>query len=106
MCVSVSGHRIPQETALRAELQLDRMKQPMARRTLLLATNQPQETLRLTIQREVGVACVNQTAYLRSEEEVRDKLSPIFITVNISLLNTTQNALLHGQTHAAAQVSI
>ncbi|XP_023265499.1 integrin alpha-IIb-like [Seriola lalandi dorsalis] len=107
MCVHVSGHRIPQETALWVDLQLDKMKQPMARRTLLLSTNQPQEMMKLMVQREVGVACVNQTAYLRqSEEEVRDKLSPIFITANISLLNTTQHALLYGQTHAAAQTRI
>ncbi|XP_072224113.1 integrin alpha-IIb isoform X2 [Leuresthes tenuis] len=106
MCVQVAGHRIPQQTALSVELQLDRMKQPMARRTLLLLTNQPQEIINLVVEREVGVACINHTAYLRSEEEVRDKLSPIFITANINLLNTTQHALLHGQTHAAAQTRI
>ncbi|KAM4531041.1 integrin alpha-IIb [Odontesthes bonariensis] len=106
MCVQVAGHRIPQQTALRVELELDRMKQPMARRTLLLSTSQPQEIINLVVEREVGVACVNHTAYLRSEEEVRDKLSPIFITANINLLNTTQHALLHGQTHAAAQTRI
>ncbi|XP_076609166.1 integrin alpha-IIb isoform X1 [Chaetodon auriga] len=106
VCVQVSGHRIPQETALALELQLDRMKQPMARRTLLLSTNQPQDMMKLMVQQEVGVACINQTAYLRSEDNVRDKLSPIFITVNISLLNPTQHALLHGQTHAAAQTRI
>uniref|UniRef100_A0A671V5M7 Integrin alpha-IIb-like n=1 Tax=Sparus aurata TaxID=8175 RepID=A0A671V5M7_SPAAU len=103
VCVHLSGHRIPQQTVLGVELQLDKMKQPMARRTLLLSTNQPQETVRLTVQSEVGVACINQTAYLR---DVQDKLSPIFITVNISLLNTTQHALLHGQTHASAQTRI
>ncbi|XP_008298146.1 integrin alpha-IIb [Stegastes partitus] len=106
MCVHVSGHRIPQNTALWVELQLDRMKQPTARRTLLLLTNQPQEMMKLTVQREVGVACINRTAYLRSEAEVRDKLSPIFISMNVSLLNTTQHALLHGQTHAATQTRI
>uniref|UniRef100_A0A4W6EXP5 Uncharacterized protein n=1 Tax=Lates calcarifer TaxID=8187 RepID=A0A4W6EXP5_LATCA len=84
-------------------LQLDQMKQLMARRTLLLSTNQPQDTMKLVVQREVGKTCMNQTAYLR---EVQDKLSPIFITVNISLLNTTQHALLHGQTHTAAQTRI
>ncbi|XP_047428483.1 integrin alpha-IIb [Mugil cephalus] len=106
MCVHVSGFRIPQETELGVELQLDKMKQPMARRTLLLSTNLPQEATTLVVQREVGVACVNHTAYLRSAEEVRDKLSPIFISVNISLLNTTQHALLHGQTHTVAQTRI
>ncbi|XP_029913612.1 integrin alpha-IIb [Myripristis murdjan] len=106
VCVHVSGHRIPRETELWAELQLDKMKQPMARRTLLLSSNQPQETFKLSIRKEVGVACVNKTAYLRSEAEVRDKLSPIFITANISLLNTTQHAVLHGHTYAVAQTRI
>ncbi|XP_061587945.1 integrin alpha-IIb [Cololabis saira] len=106
VCVQVSGHMIPQETALGVELQLDSMKQPMARRTLLLLNQQPQEITKMVVQREVGVACSNYTCYLRSEEEVRDKLSPIFITSTITLLNTTQHALLHGQTTAAAQTRI
>ncbi|XP_030591819.1 integrin alpha-IIb [Archocentrus centrarchus] len=104
LCVHLSGHRIPKKTGMRVELQLDRLKQ--VQRTQLLLTNQPQETMALTVEREVGVACINYTAYLKSEEEVRDKLSPIFITVNIGLFNTTQHALLHGQTHAAAQTRI
>ncbi|XP_043956298.1 integrin alpha-IIb isoform X2 [Gambusia affinis] len=103
MCVHVSGHRIPPQTALRVELHLDTLKQPMARRTLLLSNNQPQTSMELVVERQVGVACTNHTAYLRSEEEVRDKLSPIFITAEISLLNSTQNALLHGQTHSTVQ---
>uniref|UniRef100_A0A667WUF2 Uncharacterized protein n=1 Tax=Myripristis murdjan TaxID=586833 RepID=A0A667WUF2_9TELE len=99
----IDGNGYPE---LWAELQLDKMKQPMARRTLLLSSNQPQETFKLSIRKEVGVACVNKTAYLRSEAEVRDKLSPIFITANISLLNTTQHAVLHGHTYAVAQTRI
>uniref|UniRef100_A0A8C8C1Y6 Integrin alpha-2 domain-containing protein n=1 Tax=Oncorhynchus tshawytscha TaxID=74940 RepID=A0A8C8C1Y6_ONCTS len=65
MCISVSGHSIPEEIVLDAELQLDKMKQTMARRTLFLQTNLPQEYFQLTIQRDVGVVCRNQTAYLR-----------------------------------------
>uniref|UniRef100_A0A665WIN8 Integrin, alpha 2b n=1 Tax=Echeneis naucrates TaxID=173247 RepID=A0A665WIN8_ECHNA len=91
--------------ALWVDLQLDKMKQTMARRTSLLSTNQPQKIMMLVVHREVGVACMNLTAYLRSEDEFRDKLSPIFTTLNISL-NTIQNALLYGQTHAAAQSRI
>lgn len=98
MCVYVSGHRIPQETgkapqvcshlrkiliilslfflsacwlaeaALGVELQLDRMKQPTTRRILMLLTNQPLERRKLMVQREVGGACVNWTAYLRVSE--------------------------------------
>ncbi|XP_056144271.1 integrin alpha-IIb [Lampris incognitus] len=106
VCVDVFGHSIPQEIVLGAELHLDRMKQSMARRTLLLSTKQPQEKFNMTIQRDVGVACVNKTAYLRSEEEFRDKLSPIFITLHISLLDDTKDALLYGHTQAAGQTRI
>jgi len=59
--------------ALRVELQLDRMKQPMARRTLLLLTNQPQEIITLVVEREVGVACVNHTAYLRVSNRTKNR---------------------------------
>ncbi|XP_062342010.1 integrin alpha-IIb [Osmerus eperlanus] len=105
MCVHVSGHRIPLETVLEAELQLDKMKQPMARRTLLMQTNQPQEHFQLTIKRDVGVVCRNYTAYLRPESEFKDKLSPIFISLNYSLLDS-QQAVLHGQKSVVAQTRI
>uniref|UniRef100_A0A673X8H4 Integrin, alpha 2b n=1 Tax=Salmo trutta TaxID=8032 RepID=A0A673X8H4_SALTR len=105
MCLSVSGHSIPEEIVLDAELQLDKMKQPMARRTLLLHTNLPQEYFQLTIQRDVGVVCRNQTAYLRSE--FKDKLSPIFISLNYSLSNSnSQETILHGQRAVVAQTRI
>uniref|UniRef100_A0A8C7LZD6 Integrin, alpha 2b n=1 Tax=Oncorhynchus kisutch TaxID=8019 RepID=A0A8C7LZD6_ONCKI len=103
MCISVSGHSIPEEIVLDAELQLDKMKQTMARRTLFLQTNLPQEYFQLTIQRDVGVVCRNQTAYLRSE--FKDKLSPIFISLNYSLSNS-QEAMLHGQRAVVAQTRI
>ncbi|CAB1341528.1 unnamed protein product [Coregonus sp. 'balchen'] len=105
MCISVSGHSIPEE--IDAELQLDKMKQPMARRTLLLQTNLPQEYFQLTIQRDVGVVCRNQTAYLRHESEFKDKLSPIFISLNYSLSNSiSQEAMLHGQRAVVTQTRI
>ncbi|XP_020341906.1 integrin alpha-IIb [Oncorhynchus kisutch] len=105
MCISVSGHSIPEEIVLDAELQLDKMKQTMARRTLFLQTNLPQEYFQLTIQRDVGVVCRNQTAYLRHESEFKDKLSPIFISLNYSLSNS-QEAMLHGQRAVVAQTRI
>ncbi|XP_035254562.1 integrin alpha-IIb [Anguilla anguilla] len=105
LCISVSGHSIPEEIVLDTELQLDKMKQKMARRTLFLQSNQPQEQFSLTIQRDVGVACTNRTAYLRHESEIKDKLSPIFISLNCSLDGST-NAVLHGQRAAVAQTRI
>ncbi|KAI1884130.1 hypothetical protein AGOR_G00223280 [Albula goreensis] len=105
LCVSVSGHSIPDEIVLNTELQLDKMKQKMARRTLFLQTNQPQEHFSLTIQRDRGEACVNRTAYLRPESEIKDKLSPIFTALNFSL-GGLATAVLHGQTAVIAQTRI
>ncbi|XP_023691240.1 integrin alpha-IIb isoform X2 [Paramormyrops kingsleyae] len=105
MCVSVSGHRIPEQIVLNAELQLDKMKQKTARRTLFLKSSQPQENLSLNILKRVGVACMNHTAYLRHESEFKDKLSPIFIALTYRLANSTQ-AVLQGHMSAVAQTRI
>ncbi|KAL0992722.1 hypothetical protein UPYG_G00097450 [Umbra pygmaea] len=107
MCVTVSGHRIPDEIVLNAELQLDKFKQPMAKRTLLLEANQLQKHFQLTIQRNVGVVCKNHTAYLRDETEIKDKLSPIFISLNYNLSNSkSQEAVLQGQNAMVTQTRI
>ncbi|XP_026063556.1 integrin alpha-IIb [Carassius auratus] len=102
-CISVSGHRIPEEIVLNTELQLDRMKQSMARRTLLLDSNQPYTYFELSVGRSSADVCRNFTAYLLPE--FKDKLSPIFISVNYSLADS-QDAVLHGQTVAIGQTRI
>uniref|UniRef100_A0A672MWZ8 Integrin alpha-8-like n=1 Tax=Sinocyclocheilus grahami TaxID=75366 RepID=A0A672MWZ8_SINGR len=102
-CISVSGHRIPEEIVLNAELQLDRMKQSMARRTLLLDSNQPYTYFQLSVERNSADVCRNFTAYLLPE--FKDKLSPIFISVNYSLTDS-QDAVLHGQSVAVGQTRI
>uniref|UniRef100_A0A673HCI3 Integrin alpha-8-like n=1 Tax=Sinocyclocheilus rhinocerous TaxID=307959 RepID=A0A673HCI3_9TELE len=102
-CISVSGHRIPEETVLNTELQLDRMKQSMARRTLLLDSNQPYTYFQLSVERNSADVCRNFTAYLLPE--FKDKLSPIFISVNYSLADS-QDAVLHGQSVAVGQTRI
>uniref|UniRef100_A0A8C9S5I8 Integrin, alpha 2b n=1 Tax=Scleropages formosus TaxID=113540 RepID=A0A8C9S5I8_SCLFO len=85
------------------ELQLDKMKQKTARRTLLLQSSQPQEHFSLTIQSSAGTACKNLTAYLRSE--FKDKLSPIFIALSYKLGGSSE-VVLHGQTSAVVQSRI
>ncbi|KAI2666443.1 Integrin alpha-IIb [Labeo rohita] len=102
-CISVSGHRIPEEIVLNTELQLDRMKQSMARRTLLLESNQPYTYFQLSVERNSADVCRNFTAYLLPE--FKDKLSPIFISVNYSLADS-QDAVLHGQSVAVGQTRI
>uniref|UniRef100_A0AAY4AMH0 Integrin alpha-2 domain-containing protein n=1 Tax=Denticeps clupeoides TaxID=299321 RepID=A0AAY4AMH0_9TELE len=103
MCMSVSGHQIPPVIDLNAELQLDRMKQMLARRTLLLESSQPQHHFKLRFSTQAADSCTNVTAYLRFE--FKDKLSPIFISVNYSL-GSTPGAILHGQPAATAQTRI
>ncbi|KAJ8254559.1 hypothetical protein COCON_G00211710 [Conger conger] len=104
-CVRVSGHSIPELIVLDIELLLDKMKQKTAKRTLFLPSNQPQEHFSLAIHSDVGVACRNWTAYLKHESEIKDKLSPIFISLNSSL-HASANAVLYGQNTASAQTRI
>ncbi|KAL2102057.1 hypothetical protein ACEWY4_003818 [Coilia grayii] len=105
MCISVSGHRISKTLAMSIELQLDKKKQALTRRTLLLHNGQPQETFTHTVQTAHPNTCFNVTAYLRAESEFKDKLSPIFMAVNYALIDT-QDAILQGQTSTMAQTHI
>uniref|UniRef100_A0A8C3ACT6 Integrin subunit alpha 5 n=1 Tax=Cyclopterus lumpus TaxID=8103 RepID=A0A8C3ACT6_CYCLU len=78
-CVSFQGFVV--------EVQLDSVKQHQKdsiRRILFLDTQRPSlhKTLRLTNEERL---CHDARIYLRSEEEFRDKLSPIFISLNFSL---------------------
>uniref|UniRef100_A0AAX7T1Z8 Integrin alpha-2 domain-containing protein n=1 Tax=Astatotilapia calliptera TaxID=8154 RepID=A0AAX7T1Z8_ASTCA len=70
-----------------AEVQLDSGKQKQKesiRRTLFLDSQQPSlvKTFNLTNRKPL---CHNSNIYLRPEEEFRDKLSPIYISLNFSL---------------------
>uniref|UniRef100_A0A8C2CIK5 Integrin, alpha 2b n=1 Tax=Cyprinus carpio TaxID=7962 RepID=A0A8C2CIK5_CYPCA len=98
-----TGHQVVTQHMLNTELQLDRMKQSMARRTLLLDSNQPSAYFHLSVERNSADVCKNFTAYLLPE--FKDKLSPIFISVNYSLANS-KDAVLHGQSVAVGQTRI
>ncbi|XP_066554817.1 integrin alpha-IIb [Amia ocellicauda] len=112
MCVSVSGRNIPQLIVLDTEMFLDRNKPRLMRRTLFLDSNQPQDRFPLTVKGSIGLQCKNFTAYLRDESEIKDKLSPIVISLNYSLKAAAANessspvAVLHGQTAATIQTRI
>ncbi|XP_060748803.1 integrin alpha-IIb [Tachysurus vachellii] len=103
MCIRVSGYRIPEEIVLNIELQLDKLKSNVARRTLLLDSHQPYSHFQITIKREMGTYCKNFTAYL--VPEFKDKLSPIFISLSYSLVNTHE-AILQGQNAVVGQTQI
>ncbi|XP_015995238.2 integrin alpha-IIb isoform X2 [Rousettus aegyptiacus] len=109
MCIGVTGHNIPQKLLLNAELQLDRQKPRQGRRVLLLSSQQASTTLKLDLGGRHSRICHNTTAFLRDEADFRDKLSPIVLSVNVSLQPEDGQAsalVLHGDTHVQEQTRI
>ncbi|ELW47406.1 Integrin alpha-8 [Tupaia chinensis] len=72
--------------ALTAEVQLDSLKQKGAiKRTLFLDNHQSHLVFPLAIKGQKSLQCQDFIVYLRDETEFRDKLSPINISLNYSL---------------------
>ncbi|KAK5913121.1 hypothetical protein CesoFtcFv8_002935 [Champsocephalus esox] len=86
-CLLANGKHLPSHLAFVVEVQLDSVKlsqKESIRRTLFLDSQQP--FLLKTLSLENGDRSCHETRiYLRGEEEFRDKLSPIFISLNFSL---------------------
>ncbi|KAM4842872.1 integrin alpha-IIb [Thomomys bottae] len=110
MCVGATGHNIPQKLQLNAELQLDRQKPRQGRRVLLLDSQQVGLTLRLDLSGSHSPTCHTTTAFLRDEADFRDKLSPIVLSLNVSLppegTGVAPPVVLHGETHIQEQTRI
>ncbi|XP_040015653.1 integrin alpha-5-like [Xiphias gladius] len=86
-CLLANGKHLPSHLGFVVEVQLDSMKQNQkesTRRTLFLDSQQPSlvKTFSLTNGERW---CHDTMIYLRGEEEFRDKLSPIYISLNFSL---------------------
>lgn len=109
-CVGATGHNIPQKLRVNAELQLDRQKPRQGRRALLLDSQQASTTLSLELGGRHGRVCHEATAFLRDETDFRDKLSPIVVSLNVSLPPTeasmAPDLVLHGDTHVQEQTRI
>ncbi|XP_034089147.1 integrin alpha-5-like [Gymnodraco acuticeps] len=86
-CLLANGKHLPSHLGFVVEVQLDSVKlsqKESIRRTLFLDSQQP--FLLKTLSLENGERSCHETRiYLRGEEEFRDKLSPIFISLNFSL---------------------
>ncbi|XP_071460109.1 integrin alpha-IIb [Marmota flaviventris] len=110
MCVGATGHNIPQKLYINADLQLDRQKPRHSRRVLLLDSQQVAITLSLDLSGRHSPICHTIRAFLRDETDFRDKLSPIVLSLNVSLpLEKTGVApalVLHGDTHVQEQTRI
>lgn len=65
MCVGATGHNIPQQLPLNAELQLDRQKPRQGRRVLLLNSQLASSTLHLDLGGRHSPICHTTTAFLR-----------------------------------------
>ncbi|XP_008565757.1 PREDICTED: integrin alpha-8, partial [Galeopterus variegatus] len=90
VCASVEGQSISNTIALMAEVQLDSLKQKGAiKRTLFLDNHQSHLVFPLVIKRQKPLQCQDFIVYLRDEAEFRDKLSPINISLNYSLDEST-----------------
>ncbi|XP_041836152.1 integrin alpha-5-like isoform X2 [Melanotaenia boesemani] len=86
-CLLANGKHLPSRLGFVVEVQLDGVKQNQKesiRRTLFLESQQP--SLLTTFNLTNGESlCHESKIYLRAEEEFRDKLSPIYISLNFSL---------------------
>nr|KAF6387090.1 integrin subunit alpha 8 [Myotis myotis] len=90
VCASVEGQSIPNTIGLTAEVQLDSLKQKGAiKRTLFLDNHQSHFIFPLVIKQQKSHQCQDFMVYLRDETEFRDKLSPINISLNYSLDEST-----------------
>ncbi|XP_053426305.1 integrin alpha-IIb [Nycticebus coucang] len=111
MCVGATGHNIPQKLYLNAELQLDKQKPRQGRRVLLLDSQQASTTLNLYLGERHRPICHTTKAFLRDEADFRDKLSPIVLSLNVSLspkeeAGAAPAVVLHGDTHVQEQTRI
>ncbi|XP_051007269.1 integrin alpha-8 [Acomys russatus] len=90
VCASIAGQSISNTIALRAEVQLDFLKQKGAiKRTLFLHNHQSHLIFPFVVERQKFFHCQDFMVYLRDETEFRDKLSPINISLNYSLDDST-----------------
>ncbi|KAL1784409.1 integrin alpha-8 isoform X1, partial [Sigmodon hispidus] len=90
VCASIKGQSISNTIALVAEVQLDFLKQKGAiKRTLFLHNHQPHLTFPILVKQQRFPHCQDFIIYLRDETEFRDKLSPINISLNYSLDDST-----------------
>ncbi|XP_016057513.1 PREDICTED: integrin alpha-IIb [Miniopterus natalensis] len=110
ICVGATGHNVPQKLRLNAELQLDRQKPRQGRRVLLLDSQQAGTILDLDLSGGKRPICPSVKAFLRDEAEFRDKLSPIVLSVNVTLQPENDGLapalVLHGDTHVQKQTRI
>uniref|UniRef100_A0ACB8FVD7 Uncharacterized protein n=1 Tax=Sphaerodactylus townsendi TaxID=933632 RepID=A0ACB8FVD7_9SAUR len=88
--MAFEGQGLSDKIGLKAELQLDSLKPKGAvKRTLFFDYHQSQLVFPFMIDRRKRLTCKDFVVYLKDESEFRDKLSPIGISLNYSLDEST-----------------
>ncbi|XP_069067694.1 integrin alpha-8 [Pleurodeles waltl] len=86
VCAAVTGVGVPDTVVLRADLELDWLKQKGAiKRTIFLDYHQPQHSFSLLVRKQKQSNCQSFVVYLKDETKFRDKLTPISVSFNYSL---------------------
>ncbi|XP_056128990.1 integrin alpha-5-like isoform X2 [Lampris incognitus] len=86
-CLLANGQHLPSDLGFVVEVQLDSLKQTQAdsiRRTQFLDSQQSGLIKTFSVANG-GQICHDSKIYLQSEGEFRDKLSPIYVSLNFSL---------------------
>ncbi|NXN24172.1 ITA2B protein, partial [Nycticryphes semicollaris] len=89
---------------LEAELQLDWLKPKLSRRVLLLQDHQSSWHEPLDLALGTPPECRILTAYLRDEDDFKDKLSPVALSLSLALPGGGPGLVLYGNTLVQAQV--
>nr|XP_056705470.1 integrin alpha-5 [Euleptes europaea] len=116
-CLNASGKHVPDSIGFTVELRLDHHKQKGAvKRALFLGSRQPHLIQTVQIRNDASAECREMKIYLRNESEFRDKLSPIYLSLNFSLdpeaprdahrLQPILNYLTHNHIEQKAQIQL
>ncbi|XP_060619015.2 integrin alpha-5 [Anolis sagrei] len=116
-CLNASGKHVPDTIGFTVDLHLDRLKHKGAvKRALFLHTQKAHLVQTLQLRNGASSECREMKIYLRNESEFRDKLSPIYLSLNFSLdpeappdahgLKPILNYLTHTYIEQKAQIQL
>ncbi|KAM9296272.1 integrin alpha-IIb-like [Gastrophryne carolinensis] len=108
ICVQTSGKSLPSTLTFSADIQLDSLKSRFLRRVFFAGLSQPNNTIFVDVRSNAPMTCINDTVHLQDEEELKDKLSPVAVSVNFSLernqLSGALPPLIQGNTFLQQQL--
>ncbi|XP_068118181.1 integrin alpha-IIb-like [Hyperolius riggenbachi] len=110
VCVQTSGNSLPEMLAFSADVQLDSQKSRFLRRAFFTDPPELNQTMIMHILSNSPATCYSAMAYLQDETELKDKLSPISVSVNFSLesqqFTSGLSPLIQGSTFLQQQIHI